>query len=58
MKNSENKGLIYILSSERAFYIFSMFPAYILGVEITNSGNKEAFYQISKRAVRFVKAEM
>ena len=34
----------------------SMLPEYILGVEITNSGNKEAFYQISKRAVRFVKA--
>lgn len=36
--------------------MFLMLPAYILGVEITNSGNKEAFYQISKRAVRFVKA--
>lgn len=33
-----------------------MLPEYILRVEITNSGDKEAFYQISKRVVRFVKA--
>lgn len=32
-----------------------MLPEYVLWVEITNSGNKD-FYQISKRAVRFVKA--
>lgn len=25
--------------------MFLMLPAYILGVEITNPGNKEAFYQ-------------